>query len=75
MAILRAMPSTKTEDAVTIADADVDELLLHFRFLQRIEITAAIVRVGPSRSAVHEELARVQARRVELAADILRRQR
>lgn len=53
----------------------MDELLSHFRFLQRSDVTAAIVRVGPSRSAVHEELARVQARRVELAADILRRHR
>ena len=67
--------SGATQDCVTTADADVDELLAHFRFLQPADITAAIVRVGPSRSAVHEELARVQARRVELAADILRRRR
>jgi len=67
------MPLTPTQDRVS--DADVDELLAHFRFLQRADIVAAIVRVGPVRSAVHEELARVQARRVELAADILRHRR
>lgn len=68
------MTSTKTQpDCVTSSEADVDELLLHFRFLQRGDITAAIVRAGPNRSDIHEELARVQARRVELAAEILRR--
>jgi len=67
----RAIP----DDTVTLDDPDVEELMTHFRFLQRLDITAAIARVGPSRSAVHEELARVQARRVELAADILRRRR
>lgn len=68
------MTSTRTQqDCVTTSEADVDELLLHFRFLQRADITAAIIRAGPNRSDVHEELARVQARRVELAAEILRR--
>lgn len=67
------MTRAESQDRVTASDADVEELLAHFRFLQRADITAAIVRVGPNRSDVHEELARVQARRVELAADILRR--
>ena len=70
------MTTARTQqDCVTTSDDDVDELLLHFRFLQKADITAAIVRAGPGRSEVHEELARVQARRVELAADILRRRR
>lgn len=67
--------ATTRQDRVTTTDEDVDELLNHFRFLQRTDIVAAIVRAGPARSDVHEELARIQARRVELAADILRRQR
>ena len=67
--------TTASQDRVSLADADVEELLAHFRFLNRADVTAAIVRAGPLRSDVHEELARIQARRVELAADILRRQR
>ena len=69
------MPSANTEDRVASTDSDVDELLAHFRFLQRNDVLAAITRAGPLRSDVHEELARIQARRVESAADILRRRR
>ena len=67
--------TSATQDQVTASPADVDELLAHFRFLRRGDVVAAIARFGPSRSAVHEELARVQAGRVELAADILRKRR
>ncbi len=46
---------------VTAHDRDVRELMALFPKLSRTEIADAIVRVGPMRSAVEEELARLSA--------------